>query len=39
MSTGDLPQEYTIVEVTVPADEADMLVERLTSDGYRVRRR
>jgi ABC-type multidrug transport system ATPase subunit len=39
VTTGDLPDEYAIVEVAVPADEADTLVERLTADGYRARRR
>jgi ABC-type multidrug transport system ATPase subunit len=37
--TGDVPAEYAVVEVTVPADEADALVNRLTTDGYRARRR
>ncbi|MDN3356589.1 ABC transporter ATP-binding protein [Actinomadura sp. DC4] len=37
--TGDLPDEYTTVEVTVRADEADELITRLTSDGYQARRR
>lgn len=37
--TGVVPEEHVIVEVTVPADEADKLVDRLTTDGYRVRRR
>jgi ABC-type multidrug transport system ATPase subunit len=39
VTTGGLPDEYAIVEVTVPADEADALVTRLTADGYRARRR
>jgi ABC-type multidrug transport system ATPase subunit len=39
VTTGDLPDEYAIVEVTVGADEADALVTRLTADGYRARRR
>jgi ABC-type multidrug transport system ATPase subunit len=39
VTTGDLPDEHAIVEVTVRADEADALVTRLTSDGYRARRR
>jgi ABC-type multidrug transport system ATPase subunit len=39
VTTGDLPDEYTVVEVTVRADEADKLVTRLTTDGYQARRR
>ena len=39
VTAGDLPEEYTVVEVTVRADEADELVTRLTTDGYRARRR
>ena len=39
VTTGDLPDEYTVVEVTVRADEADKLVTRLTADGYQARRR
>ncbi|GAB2852871.1 hypothetical protein GCM10027176_64490 [Actinoallomurus bryophytorum] len=39
VTTGDLPDEYAIVEVTVPVDEAGTLVDRLTADGYRARRR
>jgi ABC-type multidrug transport system ATPase subunit len=39
VTTGDLPDEYTVVEVTVRADEADKLITRLTTDGYQARRR
>jgi hypothetical protein len=39
VTTRDLPDEYTVVEVTVRADEADKLVTRLTTDGYQARRR
>ena len=39
VTTGDLPDEYAIVEVAVPPDDADSLVARLTADGYRARRR
>ncbi|GAA4498418.1 hypothetical protein GCM10023191_043620 [Actinoallomurus oryzae] len=39
VTVGDLPDEHTIVEVTVRSDEADALVERLTADGYHARRR
>jgi ABC-type multidrug transport system ATPase subunit len=39
VTTGDLPEEQTVVEVTVPLDEADTLVARLTADGYQARRR
>jgi ABC-type multidrug transport system ATPase subunit len=39
VTTGDVPDEYTIVEVTVRTDEADKLVSRLTTDGYQARRR
>jgi ABC-type multidrug transport system ATPase subunit len=39
VTTGDLPGEHAVVEVTVPVDGADDLVARLTADGYRVRRR
>jgi len=39
VTTGAIPEEHTIVEVTVPATEADQLIERLTTDGYRARRR
>ncbi len=36
---GDLPEEHVVIEVTVPPDEADELVTRLTADGYQARRR
>jgi ABC-type bacteriocin/lantibiotic exporter with double-glycine peptidase domain len=39
VTVGDLPGEQAIVEVSVPSDEADALVARLTADGYRARRR
>jgi ABC-type multidrug transport system ATPase subunit len=39
VTTGAIPEEHTIVEVTVPAAEADNLIERLTIDGYHARRR
>ena len=39
VTTGAIPEEHTIVEVTVPASEADKLIERLTTDGYHARRR
>jgi ABC-type multidrug transport system ATPase subunit len=39
VTTGVIPEEHTIVEVTVPVDEADKLVERLITDGYQARRR
>jgi ABC-type multidrug transport system ATPase subunit len=39
VTTEDVPAEHAVVEVTVPADEADDLVKRLTEDGYRARRR
>jgi ABC-type multidrug transport system ATPase subunit len=39
VTAGDVPDEYTTVEVNVRADEADALVARLTADGYRARRR
>lgn len=39
VTTGAVPEDHVIVEVTVPADEADKLVDRLTTDGYRARRR
>lgn len=39
VTTGDLPEEQTVVEVTVPLDEADTLIARLTADGYQARRR
>ena len=39
VTTGAIPEEHTIVEVTVPVTDADKLIERLTTDGYRARRR
>jgi ABC-type multidrug transport system ATPase subunit len=39
VTTGVVPDEHVIVEVTVPANEADKLVDRLNTDGYRARRR
>ncbi|MGI5226688.1 ATP-binding cassette domain-containing protein [Actinoallomurus sp. CA-142502] len=39
VTVGDIPDEHTVVEVTVRSDEADALVERLTADGYHARRR
>jgi ABC-type multidrug transport system ATPase subunit len=39
VTAGAPPKDYATVEVTVPADEADALVTRLTADGYRARRR
>jgi hypothetical protein len=39
VTTGDIPDEHTVVEVTVRSAEADALVERLTADGYHARRR
>jgi ABC-type multidrug transport system ATPase subunit len=37
--TGDIPEEYVVVEVMLPATGADALVDRLVEDGYKARRR
>ena len=39
VTSGDLPEEFAVVEVMVPVTEADGLVARLTADGHRARRR
>jgi ABC-type multidrug transport system ATPase subunit len=39
VSADILRADQTIVEVTVPTDEADALITRLKSDGYQARRR
>ncbi len=39
VTSGEIPEEYALVEVTVPAREADALVARLNDDGYTAKRR
>jgi ABC-2 type transport system ATP-binding protein len=39
VNTTATPTAHTTVEVRVPTDEADALIERLTADGYHARRR
>jgi ABC-type multidrug transport system ATPase subunit len=39
VTTGEVPQEHAVVEVTVPLAEAEGLVARLTAEGYEARRR
>jgi ABC-type multidrug transport system ATPase subunit len=39
VTTDAVPGEHAIIEVTVPVEDADKLVERLNTDGYHARRR
>lgn len=39
VAVGVVPGEHAIIEVTVPAEDADEVIERLNTDGYHARRR